>query len=80
MAADQKVSPQRAGMKSRPPMRSPKESCNGSNMVTYPCSLILFAKNIPPGACIGKERIDYQSRSQRQGDRMTWENFDADGT
>lgn len=46
--AAQNTSPQSAGKKSNPPIRSPKLSCNGSSIVTYPCFLIGFAKNRPP--------------------------------
>lgn len=48
MAADQKTSPIRAGMYSRPPIRSPYFRWNGSSIVTYPSDLILLAKNKPP--------------------------------
>lgn len=34
IAADQKISPHRAGRKSRPPIRDPSTSWNGSSMVT----------------------------------------------
>lgn len=33
MPAAQNTSPQSAGRNNKPPIRSPKESCNGSNMV-----------------------------------------------
>lgn len=48
MAADQKVSPIKAGKYSRPPMRRPKAFCRGSNMVTYPAFLMWEAKKAPP--------------------------------
>lgn len=46
--AAQNTSPHSAGRNNNPPIRSPNESCNGSNIVIYPWRLIGFAKNIPP--------------------------------
>ena len=46
--ADQNTSPHRAGMNSNPPIRPPRHSCRGSNIVIYPSFLIRCAKNIPP--------------------------------
>ena len=34
IAADQSTSPHRAGKNNNPPIRPPKASCNGSNIVT----------------------------------------------
>lgn len=48
IAADQNTSPQSAGMNNKPPILLPNISWKGSNIVTYPCSLILLAKKNPP--------------------------------
>lgn len=48
MAADQKISPMSAGMKSRPPILFPYSCWKGSSMVTYPRERMGFAKKRPP--------------------------------
>ena len=47
--ADQKISPNSAGMYNRPPTRSPYLLWNGSSIVKYSLSRMIFAKKIPPG-------------------------------
>lgn len=49
MAADQKISPSKAGIKSRPPILFPQICWNGSSIVTQPLERMGFAKNNPPG-------------------------------
>lgn len=48
MAADQKISPMSAGMKSRPPILFPYSCWKGSSMVTYPRERMGLAKKRPP--------------------------------
>lgn len=48
MAADQKISPMSAGIKSRPPILFPYSCWKGSSIVTYPRERIGFAKKSPP--------------------------------
>ena len=49
MAALQNISPQTAGITSTAPIQSPSLFWNGSIIVIYSASLILFAKKIPAG-------------------------------
>ena len=48
-AALQNISPQTAGITSTAPIQSPSLFWNGSIIVIYSASLILFAKKIPAG-------------------------------
>ena len=51
IAPDQNISPVNGGIYRRPPILSPYLICSGSNIVTYPCERIRFAKKYPPVKC-----------------------------
>ena len=51
IAADQNISPNKAGMYNRPPMRGPYRSWKGSIIVKYSLLRMILAKPSPPRKC-----------------------------